>query len=98
MSEIKIIKFEKPNCAPCVAVSTMLDQANIPHEKINYIAAIDVAQSMGVRTVPTVFATREIDGKQVVEHQVRGANPEEISSFISQVAKYYTTEIEHEKH
>lgn len=96
MSKLEVIKFEKPSCAPCVAVSEMLDKAGIEHQKVNYIAAIDMAQEMGVRSVPTVFAVKEVEGKKVVQFQARGANPEDISTFIEQVSSYYQMKLENE--
>lgn len=96
MSELKVIKFEKPSCAPCEAVSQMLNNAGVEHEKINYILSIDLAQQMGVRTVPTVFAVRIVDGKQVIEHVVKGANPVEINAFIEKVASYRNATIANE--
>lgn len=96
MSKLKIIKFEKPACTPCVAVSEMLDKAGIEHAKINYIASIDLAQEMGVRTVPTVFAVKEIDGVNVIQYSVKGANPTEINAFIEKVTSHYQLKLENE--
>lgn len=96
MSKLKIIKFEKPSCAPCVAVSEMLDKAGIEHQKVNYIASIDMAQAMGVRSVPTVFAVQEIDGKQVIQYQTRGANPVDIQAFIEQISGHQQLQLENE--
>lgn len=90
MTKLKVIKFEKPSCAPCTAVTEMLNKAGIKHEKVNYITNIDLAVEMGVKSVPTVFAVIEKDGQRIVEHFVRGANPEEINDFIQKVSNHYS--------
>lgn len=98
MSELRVIKFEKPSCAPCVAVSEMLDKAGVEHEKVNYITAIDMAQEMGVRSVPTVFAVRKStepsdNGKLVAVYSCRGANPDDINKFVADIASYYDANV-----
>lgn len=94
---LQVVKFEKPNCAPCVAVSQMLNQAKIDHEKVNYIAAIDLAQELGVRSVPTVFAVKEVDGKKVVVHSLVGSDPQKVNEFITAVSQHYNVDVTYEE-
>lgn len=96
MSELKIIKFEKPSCAPCIAVSEMLNKAGIKYETINYIAGFDAAMELGVKSVPTVFAIKEVDGKKTIVQQFRGADPKEFSNFVEELSSYCNSQIKNE--
>lgn len=63
----KIIKFEKPNCQPCVAVGEILDEMNLTYEAINPFDQPDLAAKYRIRTVPTVVV---LNGDQEVKRIV----------------------------
>ncbi|MFC6098843.1 thioredoxin family protein [Olivibacter domesticus] len=71
---IRVIKFEKDNCAPCNMVSEFLDNKGVDYEKINPFENPEVAMQFRIRTVPTVIVTK---GNEEVK-RVIGFKPEEL--------------------
>ena len=52
-----IIKFYTEGCAPCKAVSKLLDQSEVIYDEIDIGKDIDLAIKYKVRSVPTVLNT-----------------------------------------
>ena len=71
---IRVIKFEKDNCAPCNMVSEFLDNKGVDYEKINPFENPEAAMQFRIRTVPTVIVTK---GNEQVK-RVIGFKPEEL--------------------
>ncbi len=71
---IRVIKFEKDNCAPCNMVSEFLDNKGIDYEKVNPFENPEAAMHFRVRSVPTVIVTK---GDEEVK-RVIGFKPEEL--------------------
>ena len=58
MGQLKmIIKFYTEGCAPCKAVSKLLDQSEVIYDEIDIGKDIDAAIHYKVRSVPTVINT-----------------------------------------
>ncbi|MDM8174701.1 MULTISPECIES: thioredoxin family protein [Olivibacter] len=76
---IRVIKFEKDNCAPCNMVSEFLDNKGINYEKVNPFENPEVAMRFRVRTVPTVIVTKENEEVK----RVIGFKPEELLTISS---------------
>lgn len=74
---IRILKFEKNDCAPCDQVSNVLDTQGIAYEKINPFDNPDMAIKYKVRTVPTVIVLEnDQETKRII-----GFKPEELSQL-----------------
>ncbi|QNL49186.1 thioredoxin family protein [Olivibacter sp. SDN3] len=74
---VRIIKFEKDDCAPCNMVSEFLDNKGVNYEKINPFENPELAMQYKVRSVPTVIVTHE---NQEVK-RVIGFKPDELSAI-----------------
>ena len=58
MGQLKmIIKFYTEGCAPCKAISRLLDQNEVDYDEIDIGKDIDAAIHYRVRSVPTVINT-----------------------------------------
>ncbi len=69
----KIIKFEKSNCQPCLAVSDILDDAGIKYEAINPFDQPELATKFQVRSVPTVVVLDdEVEIERIIGVDVTG--------------------------
>lgn len=75
---VRIIKFEKDNCAPCNMVSEFLDNKGVDYEKVNPFENPELAVQYKVRSVPTVIVTQE---NQEVK-RIIGFKPDELSSIM----------------
>jgi len=74
---IRILKFEKNDCAPCDQVSNVLDTQGIAYEKINPFDNPDMAIKYKVRTVHTVIVLEnDQETKRII-----GFKPEELSQL-----------------
>jgi len=76
---IRVIKFEKDNCAPCNMVSEFLDNKGVSYEKVNPFENPDVAVQFRVRSVPTVIVTK---GNEEVT-RIIGFKPDELLAISS---------------
>ena len=71
---IRVIKFEKEDCAPCNMVSEFLDNKGVDYEKINPFENPELAMRFRVRSVPTVIVT---NGSEEVR-RIIGFKPDEL--------------------
>lgn len=74
---IRVIKFEKNDCAPCNMVSEFLDNKGVDYEKINPFENPEAAMQFRVRSVPTVIVTK---GNEEVR-RIIGFKPEELQAI-----------------
>ncbi len=63
MNKIEIIKFEKLDCAPCMAVSTALTQKNIPYTAVNAFDNPEKAAEFKIRSLPTTICI--VNGQEI---------------------------------
>lgn len=70
-----ILKFERPGCAPCKVVDTILDKHNIKVTKVDIIENPALSFEYEVRTVPTLIL---LDHENKIIKRVIGASEEDI--------------------
>lgn len=79
---MKIIKFEKPNCAPCNSVSTFLGTKKVAYERVNPFDDPDLGVQFRIMSVPVVVLLND-DGSEI--KRSIGFKPDELEEIINQL-------------
>jgi thioredoxin 1 len=79
---MKLIKFEQPNCNPCMLVSNYLDSKSVPYERINVADAPEKASDFGIMGVPVTILLDD-NGNEV--KRVVGFKPAELDELTKQL-------------
>ena len=77
MKEMKIIKFEKEDCNPCLSVSKKMESLGLEYEAIKPFDHPEMATKFKLRTVPTVILLE--DGQEI--KRIIGYKPEELEQL-----------------
>lgn len=75
---MKVIKFEKENCSPCVQVSEHLERLGVQYETVRPYDDPAEAAKYKVRSVPTVLV---IDNAGQEVFRSVGYKPEQLDSL-----------------
>jgi thioredoxin 1 len=79
---MKLIKFEKENCAACLMVQNFLDTNDVSVEKINPFENPKLAANFMISSVPVTILLDD-EGNEL--QRSRGFNPDELESIISKL-------------
>ncbi|PLR72167.1 thiol reductase thioredoxin [Bacillus sp. UMB0728] len=79
---MKLIKFEKTDCNPCVMVSNFLDDQGVNYKRVDVEVNPDLAIEHMVMSTPVILLVD--DNGHVIERS-RGFNPAELENMISRL-------------
>jgi thioredoxin 1 len=79
---MKLLKFEKENCAACLMVQNFLDANNVTVEKVNPFENPKLAANFMISSVPVIIL---LDDEGTEVQRSRGFNPDELESIISKL-------------
>ncbi|MDT0160466.1 glutaredoxin family protein [Bacillus sp. AG4(2022)] len=79
---MKLIKFEKTDCPPCIAVSNFLDDQGVDYERVNTEENPERAIQHMVMSTPVILL---VDDNEDVVERSRGFNPAELENMISKL-------------
>jgi thioredoxin 1 len=77
--EIKILKLQQPNCAPCTMVSNWLDDNSVEYDVVDVTERPEVATQYETMSVP-VTVLLDDEGNEV--KRSTGFKPDELSELI----------------
>lgn len=85
MSKLKIIKFEKDNCAPCKTYNPIFEEFkkehdNIEFETVDVIDKVDLARKYKILSVPTTIV---LEDDEIVERKMGVQQKNDLKNMIS---------------
>lgn len=78
---MRLIKFEKTDCAPCKSLGDYLDSKGVKYESINAFDNPDVGPKFKVRSLPTLIL---MDGDKEAGRTI-GFKQNEVDQLISKL-------------